>query len=48
MTEHERKMIEAVGLKEEDFEPKHNETTVEDLLEALNLLTEMIFGGDEE
>lgn len=42
------KLLKLNGLTKEDFEPKHNETTVEDLLEALNLLTEMIFGGDEE
>lgn len=47
MTEAQKKRIEKLGLKVEDFEPDEEKTTIEDLVEALDILTSIVLGGDE-
>lgn len=48
MTDKQLERINKVGLSAEQFAPKHEETTVEDLLEAINLLAEMVFAESED
>lgn len=47
MNEKTLRRIEKLGLSEKDFEPKEAETTIEDLVEALDILTTIVLGGDE-
>lgn len=47
MTGNEKKMIEKLGLSEEDFEPKKDAPTIDDLLEAINLLADMVLMESE-
>lgn len=46
MTDEQKKRIEALGLSEADFEPNAEQTTIEDLVEALDILTTIVLGGD--
>lgn len=47
MTDKQRERIEKLGLKVEDFEPAEEQTTVADLVEALDILTSIVLGGEE-
>lgn len=47
MTDNEKKMIDKLGLSEEDFAPKKDAPTVDDLLEAINLLADMVLTESE-
>lgn len=47
MTEAQKKRIEKLGLNVADFEPDEEKTTIEDLVEALDILTSIVLGGDE-
>lgn len=47
MNEKELEMIEKLGLDIKDFEPKEEITTISDLVEALDILTNIVLGGDE-
>lgn len=42
-----KKMLEKIGATQEDFEPKKETPTTEDLLEAINILTDIVLGGEE-
>lgn len=47
MTDKELAMINKLGLEQKDFEPNSEETTISDLVEALDILTNIVLGGDE-
>ena len=47
MTHIELEMINKLGLEPKDFEPNEEETTISDLVEALDILTNIVLGGDE-
>lgn len=47
MSEIEKRMMEKLGLTEADFKPSEEDVTVSDLVEALEILTEIVLGGDE-
>ncbi|MBQ0074503.1 MAG: hypothetical protein KBT34_09940 [Prevotella sp.] len=47
MTDAQRERIKKLGLKESDFEKDAEQTTIEDLVEALDILTSIVLGGDE-
>lgn len=47
MTDKQKERIKKLGLKVEDFEPDEEKTTIEDLVEALDILTSIVLGGDE-
>lgn len=46
MTDRQKEKIKRLGLKIEDFEPKEEQTTIEDLMDALNLLTDIVLGSE--
>lgn len=46
MTDTELEMIKKLGLDTKDFEPNEEETTIPDLVEALDILTKIVLGGD--
>lgn len=47
MNERQKEKIKRLGLDEKDFKPKEAEATIEDLVEALDILTTIVLGGDE-
>lgn len=47
MTDEQKKRIESVGLEVKDFAKNEEQTTIEDLVEALDILTNIVLGGDE-
>ena len=47
MTDKQRERIEKLGLNPADFEPSKEETTIEDLVEALDILTSIVLGDDD-
>lgn len=46
MTDEQKKRIEELGLTVEEFEPIEEQTTINDLVEALDILTNIVLGGD--
>lgn len=46
MTDAQKARIEALGLSESEFEPNPEQTTITDLVEALDILTTIVLGGD--
>lgn len=46
MTERQKELIAELGLKESDFEPSKEETTIADLVEALDILTSIVLGDE--
>lgn len=48
MTKMQEEMMKAAGLSSEDFQPKEDQTTIQDVVDALNILTEIVLGGSEE
>lgn len=46
MTDAQKERIEALGLNVEEFEPSEEQTTINDLVEALDILTTIVLGGD--
>lgn len=48
MTDKQKKRIEELGLNVRDFEPKTEAPTTEELMEAINILTDIVLGGEEE
>lgn len=48
MTDKQKKRIEELGLNVRDFEPKTETPSTEDLLEAINILTDIVLGGEED
>lgn len=48
MTDLQKSMVEKLGLSSEDFQPKEDQTTIQDVVDALNVLTEIVLGGSEE
>lgn len=47
MTDEQKARIKALGLNVKDFYPNEEETTIGDLVEALDILTNIVLGGDE-
>lgn len=47
MTEAQKERIKKLGLDVKDFAPDEEKTTIEDLVEALDILTSIVLGGDE-
>lgn len=47
MTDEQKKRIESVGLDVADFEVNQEQTTISDLVEALDILTNIVLGGEE-
>lgn len=48
MTDLQKKMANKLGLTPDDFQPKEEQTTIQDVVDALNVLTEIVLGGPEE
>lgn len=46
MTESQKKMMEKLGLNESDFQPSDEQTTIADVVEALDILTNIVLGGE--
>lgn len=46
MTDEQKKRIEELGLNVSDFEPSEEQTTINDIVEALDILTTIVLGGD--
>lgn len=47
MTDAQIARIKALGLNVADFEPSEEQTTINDLVEALDILTTIVLGGEE-
>lgn len=41
------KLLKKLNLTEDDFKPKKEETTIEDVVEALNVLAEIVLAESE-
>lgn len=48
MTDLQKRMAEKLGLSPDDFSPKEDQTTIQDVVDALNVLTDIVLGGSEE
>lgn len=47
MTEKQKEIARKLGLNPEDFEPKKNPTTIEDVVEAMNTLLDIVLKDEE-
>lgn len=47
MTNAQEKMMQMLGLTEADFRPNEEQTTIADVVEALDILTTIVLGGAE-
>lgn len=46
MTDFEKELIKESGMDVADFEPSTEDVTVKDLVEALDILTTIVLGGE--
>lgn len=44
--ERKKRIIAELGLDERDFKPDEEKATIEDVVEALSILTEIVLGGE--
>lgn len=47
MTEGEKKVLQNLGIEESELEPTEDQTTIADLVEALDILTNIVLGGEK-
>lgn len=47
MTDKQKERIKKLGLNVEDFFADEEKTTIEDLVEALDILASIVLGGEE-
>ena len=47
MTDKQKERIMELGLNVEEFAPSEEQTTISDLVEALDILTTIVLGGEE-